>query len=63
MRKKNKKLPRVNQKNKIDEIILIDGNSKDKTIQIAKKYTKNFYFKKKVLLMIVNLGLTELKIN
>ena len=35
------------KKNKIDEIILIDGNSKDKTIQIAKKYTKKFLFQKK----------------
>ena len=35
------------KKNKIDEIILIDGNSKDKTIQIAKKYTKKIFISKK----------------
>ena len=35
------------KKNKIDEIILSDGNSKDKTIQIAKKYTKKIFISKK----------------
>lgn len=50
------------KKNKIDEIILIDGNSKDKTIQIAKKYTKKIFIsKKKSLTYDRQLGIDKAK--
>lgn len=35
------------KKNNVDEIILIDGNSKDKTVKIAKKYTNKIFISKK----------------
>ena len=35
------------QNNNVDEIILVDGNSKDKTIEIAKKFTDKIYISNK----------------
>lgn len=49
-------------KNKVDEIILVDGNSKDKTIKIAKKFTKKiFVSKKKSLTYDRQLGIDKAK--
>ena len=49
-------------KNKVDEIILVDGNSKDKTIEIAKKFTKKiFVSKKKSLTYDRQLGIDKAK--
>lgn len=50
------------KKNKVDEIILVDGNSKDKTVEIAKKYTKKIYIsKKKSLTYDRQLGIDKTK--
>ena len=35
------------QNNNVDEIILVDGNSKDRTIEIAKKFTDKIYISNK----------------
>lgn len=35
------------KQNNVDEIILVDGNSKDKTVEIAKNYTNKIFISKK----------------
>lgn len=37
-----------------DEIIVVDNESQDKTVQIAKKYTKNVYSQKNILMLNTN---------